>query len=98
MKYQLFSEKDHEKWNKELLEIHKRCCKAYLIQKDLKHTYIRKFFIIYDKYISERNILNFYFRPIKYFVQAIVLNQLNKISDYEYPVKPKRKRTRRSKR
>lgn len=82
MDYVIFSEKEMLKQDKELLELHKRCCKTYLVQRSLKHSKIKKFFIIYDWYINPKNVRNFFFRPIHLFVQALVLNQLDQISDY----------------
>lgn len=70
------------KANKELLELHKRCITSYLIQRALKHKYQKRFFVIYDKYINEKNIRNFFHRPIRVFVYALITNRLGEISDY----------------
>lgn len=82
MRYTIFEKKVIEKWNKELLELHKRCCKTYLIQRSVHIARIKQFFIIYDKYIDPSNINQFFDRPIHIFVQALVLNQLHQISNY----------------
>lgn len=84
------------KQDKELLELHKRCCKTYLVQRSLKHSKIKKFFIIYDWYINLKNVRNYFFRPISIFVQALVLNQLDQISDYIDNNKANVKRKRKS--
>ena len=86
------------KQDKELVELHKRCCKTYLVQCSLKHSKIKKFFILYDWYITPKNIRNFFFRPIGIFIQALVLNQLDEISDYINKNKSNGKRKRKSKR
>lgn len=96
MDYIIFSEKEMLKQDKELLELHKRCCKTYLVQRSLKHSKIKKFFIIYDWYINSKNVRNYFFRPISIFVQALVLNQLDQISDYIDNNKANVKRKRKS--
>lgn len=96
MDYVIFSEREMLKQDKELLELHKRCCKTYLVQRSLKHSKIKKFFIIYDWYISPKNVRNYFFRPISIFVQALVLNQLDQISDYIDNNKANVKRKRKS--
>lgn len=82
MDYTIFSDKEMLKQDKELVELHKRCCKSYLIQHSLKHSKIKKFFIVYDWYINTDNVRNFFFRPINLFIQALLLGQLDDISDY----------------
>lgn len=82
MDYTIFSDKEMLKQDKELVELHKRCCKSYLIQHSLKHSKIKKFFIVYDWYINTDNVRNFFFRPINLFIQALLLGQLDEISDY----------------
>lgn len=97
MDYTIFSDKEMLKQDKELVELHKRCCKSYLIQHSLKHSKIKKFFIVYDWYINTYNVRNFFFRPINLFIQALLLGQLDEISDYINPnknEKRKKKRTR----
>lgn len=96
MDYIIFSEKEMLKQDKELLELHKRCCKTYLVQRSLKHSKIKKFFIIYDWYINPKTVRNYFFRPISIFVQALVLNQLDQISDYIDNNKANVKRKRKS--
>ena len=77
-------EKDLRKFNKELVEIHKRCIKNYLIQKNLKRTGRNKFFHLYDHYINENNIRIYYLRPIDLFVYALVTNRLDEIENYTH--------------
>lgn len=85
------------KQDKELVELHKRCCKSWLVQHSLKHSKIKKFFIVYDWYINPHNVRSFFFRPIHIFIQALLLDQLDNISDYidnNKNGKRKKKRTR----
>lgn len=82
MDYTIFSDKEMLKQDKELVELHKRCCKSWLVQHSLNHSKIKKFFIVYDWYINPHNVRNFFFRPIHIFIQALLLGQLDDISDY----------------
>lgn len=75
-------EKELLKTNKELLELHKRVITNYLIQKSLKIKERKKFFIIYDSYISKTNIRRYFYRPIKLFVYAMITDKLKYIEDY----------------
>lgn len=97
MDYTIFSDKEMLKQDKELVELHKRCCKSWLVQHSLKHSKIKKFFIVYDWYINPHNIRSFFFRPIHIFIQTLLLGQLDNISDYidnNKNGKRKKKRTR----
>lgn len=82
MLYTVLSKKDILKQNKELLELHKRCVTDYLIQRSLKLSLRKKFFRIYDYYIDEHNITEYFFRPINVFVYALITNKLGSIQDY----------------
>ena len=77
MDYTIFSAKEMLKQDKELVELHKRCVKTYLVQRSLKHRKIKKFFIVYDWYINTSNIRNFFFRPVPIFVQALLLSLIH---------------------
>lgn len=94
MDYTIFSDKEMLKQDKELVELHKRCVKTYLVQRSLKHSKIKKFFIVYDWYINPNNVRNFFFRPVGIFVQALLLGQLDEISDYVNKSKDGKKRRR----
>lgn len=76
------SERTILKANRELLELHKRCIVTYLTQKAVKYSKQKKFFIIYDHYINEKNIRMFFHRPIKMFVYALITDRLDQIKDY----------------
>lgn len=82
-------EKVIKKFNEELIDIHKKCITNYLIQRQIKITRRRQLFIIYDHYISHKNIRMFFYRPIKLFVYALVTNRLEEISNYIYKTKKK---------
>lgn len=89
-------EKAIQKVDRELLELHKEVLKSYLTQRSIKHKYQKKFFKIYDHYITEKNIRRFFFRSAKLFVYALVTNQLDDIEDY-VPLKDKHHVSRKSK-
>lgn len=89
-------EKAIQKVDKELLELHKEALKSYLTQRSLKYEYQKKFFKIYDHYITEENIRRFFFRSAKLFVYALVTNRLDDIEDY-VPLKDKHHVSRKSK-
>lgn len=94
--------KEIERTRRELLELHKKCLKDYLVGKDMKLKKRNKFFKLYDFFIYEDNIENFFFRPVHIFVYALVSNRLDEISDYtrkagKYKLKTKKKRNARTK-
>ncbi len=69
------------KQDKELVELHKRC-KSWLIQHSLKHSKIKKFFIVYDWYINPNNAVIFFRFIHIFFFKLLLLGQLDNISDY----------------
>jgi len=84
--------REEEKQSEELIELHKRCVKNYLITyKSAKNKTQKKFFRLYDIYIKVDNIRNFFFKPVSVFVIALVKNDLKSIED-RISVKPKKKR------
>ena len=85
LNYKVFTHKELLKDYKELLELHTRCIKTYLVSKSLEYSTIRKFFIIYDTYIDEENILKYFFLPTKYFVNSLILYKLKNIKFYGKP-------------
>ena len=54
-----------EKQEKDMVELHKRCVKNYLVQRSLKHGKIKKFFIVYDYYLGTENIRNYFFQTYR---------------------------------
>lgn len=82
-------EKAIQKVDHELLELHKEVLRAYLTQRNLKYRHQKKFFRLYDYYITEKNIRRFFFRSAKLFVYALVTNRLDDIEDY-VPIKEKK--------
>lgn len=92
MDYRIFSDKEMEKQEKDMVELHKRCVKNYLVQRSLKHGKIKKFFIIYDYYLGTENIRNYFFRPIDMFVRFLLLGKLEEIEDYVKADSRKKKR------
>lgn len=89
-------EKAIKKHREELLELHKRCIKTYLIQRGLKLRHREKFFRLYDIYVSERNILNYWNIPINLFVQALVKNTIDTFFKYTNPQVHVRKNRKKS--
>lgn len=76
--------------HKELVELHKMCIVTYLSQVGVKHRTQKKFFKLYDVYITHENILHYFHRPIRLFVRALVANRLEEISYYgTYPTQLK---------
>ena len=98
MDYTIFSAKEMLKQDKELVELHKRCVKTYLVQRSLKHRKIKKFFIVYDWYINTSNLSNFFFSPVPINIKKKIKEQLDEISDYVnkdgYGKKHKKRRNR----
>ena len=89
--YKVFTHKELLKDYREYLELHKRCVKTYLVSKSLDYPTVRKFFIIYDKYIDEENVLSYFFLPIPYLVNSLILYKLHNIKFYGKLSKLKRK-------
>lgn len=83
-------DKTLEKWAKEDLELHKRVIIAYLHQEGIKLRTRNKFFVLYDMYIDESNIYDFFFLPVHIFVTALVLNQLDQVRSYKQTPNPNR--------
>ena len=55
-RYHIFTEKELKKDLKELIELHKRCIKSYLVSKDVRYKTRKKFERLYDYYINNSNI------------------------------------------
>ena len=91
-KYHIFTEKELKKELQELIELHKRCIKSYLVSKDIKFKTRKKFDKLYDYYIDRTNILDFFFLPVAIFVQAAVKNQLEQIRPYAHRQNKTKKR------
>lgn len=90
-------EKTKEKWGMELIELHKRLVVSFLTQKGMKTTRQKKFFIIYDYYISPKNIRYFFNAPIHLFIKYMLWDQLDKIStniDINYDKNNKKRKIR----
>ena len=94
-KYHIFTEKELKKDLKELIELHKRCIKSYLVAKDVKFRTRKKFEKLYDYYIDNSNVRDFFFLPIAIFVQAAVKDQLEKVRPYVHKSsKPQKRKSR----
>jgi hypothetical protein len=91
-KYHIFTEKELKKDLQELIELHKRCIKSYLVSKSIKFKTRKKFDRLYDFYINRSNIRDFFFLPIAIFVQAAVKDQLENVRPYVHRQQPKAKK------
>lgn len=80
------SEKTILKWNKELVELHKRVIKTYLASKGVTYSTRHKFFILYDHFIDEHNIRSYFNTPTPILVQGLVKGNITKVSTYQ--IKP----------
>lgn len=76
------SEKTIIRWRKEDIELHKKVIKTYLHSKNTKSSTQKKFFKLYDKYITPKNILWWFHLPVNLFVQALVLDKLEQYQTY----------------
>lgn len=94
VKYHIFTEKELKKDLRELIELHKRCIKSYLVSRDIRYKTRKKFDILYDLNINIHNIRDFFFLPISIFVQATVKNQLDNVRIYVHKDKPKKRKSR----
>ena len=91
-RYHIFTEKELKKDLKELIELHKRCIKSYLVSKDVRFKTRKKFEKLYDYYIDNSNIRDFFFLPVAIFVQAAVKDQLENIRIYVHKENHTKKR------
>ena len=91
-RYHIFTEKELKKDLKELIELHKRCIKSYLVSKDVRYKTRKKFERLYDYYINNSNIRDFFFLPIAIFVQAAVKDQLENVRIYVHRENKTKKR------
>ena len=77
--------------DKELLEIHKRVITNHLHLLGIKLRHRRKFFELYDMYITYKNIREYYNYDIEFFIKRLVRDELDKIRTY-YKEKRKKKK------
>ena len=85
-------EKAIKRSERELLLLHKECVRTYLIQRKVRTSVQNKFWILYHLYIHDSNIHQYFFRPIRTFVYALVTDRLSEIEDYmPVKIKPKKK-------
>lgn len=80
------SEKVLEKTYKELMELHQRCCKTYLVQIGMRYSIQVKFFVLYRRYIDTDNIQDYFNIPINLFAQALVKDTLYKFFKVKHHV------------
>lgn len=76
-------EKAIKRRNDELLDLHKRVLKTYLVQQGVKVRTRQKFFKLYDYFISDENIMSFFFTPTRVLVRCLVLGEdLSRVSTF----------------
>lgn len=98
MVYLRLSKRVLEKHKIELVELHKRCIKSYLVQRDVNLRMRRKFERLYCMYIDEKNIYEYWNIPVNLFVQALVKDTLSNYFKYTVPdVRKDRKKSVRRK-
>lgn len=95
--YHVFTEKELLKQNKELVELHKRVLKTYLVSNSCRSKVRVKFFKLYDMYINEKNITSYFYTPIPLLIKALVLDNLDSVSIYIFKNNGKKRRKRRKK-
>lgn len=86
------------KTRRELVELHKKCITTFLTQRSVKHRIQVKFFKLYDMYVGINNIYDYFHKPIKVFVNALITNRLDQIQDHMTPSKSSKKRKNEQKR
>lgn len=91
--YTTFPEKVFIKWNKELVELHKKVITTYLASMGIKYGTRKKFFYLYDKEIDENNIEGYFYTPIPLLVRYLVLGRLSEVSTYIIKPHGKKKRS-----
>lgn len=82
MGYPKIDKKTWEKWLKEDIELHKRVITSYLWEQGLNGAQRSKFFVIYDHYISIKNIRDYCNLPSWVFVRALLLDELWKVKSW----------------
>lgn len=94
--YHVFTEKELKKHNKELVELHKRVLKTFLVSKSYRNRIRKKFFKLYDLYIDERNIICYFYTPVPLLIRALVLDNLDSVSTYLIKTKKRKRRKRKN--
>lgn len=95
--YTVFTEKELRKDRKELVELHKRVIKTYLVSRGVRAITIRKFFKLYDYYIDEKNILSYFYTKTSILVNALVKGEDYLLNARTYIFSKTKKRRRRKK-
>lgn len=93
--------REYKQWlkdQKELLELHKRCLKSELFYMGVEPSTRRKFFKLYDMVIRPETIREYFHRPLKIFIEALVRDELDQIRDVYPSPKVRIRRIKHSKR
>lgn len=67
----------------DLIDLHKRVLLHYFATLDLSYKGRKKFYAIYDHYITDKNIRNYFHVPIRIFVIALIQDRLDEIRSFE---------------
>lgn len=70
--------------NEELIDLHKKVLLHYFFTQDLSFKGRKKFYVIYDHYISYRNIRSYFHVPVQVFVVALLQDRLGEIRSFEH--------------
>jgi len=88
------TKKTLEKWDKELLALHKRVLKTELTIWNVKYSLKAKIFKLYDLLINEKNIREYFHMPVWLLIQGMVKGNLE---DYRTLILHKPSKRRRKK-
>lgn len=78
----------YKQWLKdqnELMLLHKRCLKTELFYMGVENSTRRKFFQLYDAVMRPETVREYFHKPLRVFIKALVRDQLEDIRD-EYPL------------
>jgi len=93
----MLDEKEIEKTKKEILELHCRCIETALKKQGVSFYGRKKFFQLYNIFITPDVVLDYFFKPINIFINALVCGNQEDIRDFRTPKKKKKIIKRRKK-
>ena len=77
----LIDQKTIWKWDKELVDLHKKVLKTHLVEQGIRVNIRKKFFLLYNHYINEKNIRDYFFVPIDLLILGLVKNRLEEVKN-----------------
>lgn len=85
MESEQLPEKTIKRWNEELVDLHKKAVVSYLSMEGVRFQTRKKILKLYDWYIGPSNIRSYIVvRPMSIFINALITNQLGKISYFTH--------------